>query len=118
MILSTHGLLAPPMVNQAETNTFVTAAGLTDAGLIRAVDFLVSSLKGYGPFNTLNKDFWTGHHAIYPFVTDKVTNNTDRLDQMKWNLKNPVDTDAGFRLSYTNAPTASTSGIKGNGSSS
>jgi hypothetical protein len=37
------------------------------------------------------------------------------LDQMKYNLKNPADTDAAFRLTYSGSWNAGYSGNKGNG---
>jgi len=37
------------------------------------------------------------------------------LDQMKFNLKNPADTDAAFRLTYSGSWNAGYSGNKGNG---
>lgn len=38
------------------------------------------------------------------------------LDQMKFNLKNPVDTDAGFRLTYSGSWNPGYYGVQGNGS--
>jgi hypothetical protein len=44
-----------------------------------------------------------------------VSGSDSMLDQMKFNLKNPVDTDAGFRLTYSGSWNPGYSGVKGNG---
>ena len=46
--------------------------------------------------------------AIYPFVGGTASSH-------KWNLKNPLDTDAAFRLVFSGGLTHSSTGIKGNG---
>jgi hypothetical protein len=46
-------------------------------------------------------------HAIYPFVGGTSTTH-------KYNLKNPADTDAAFRLTFFGGLTHSTNGITGN----
>ena len=57
---------------------------------------MVIDLKGYG--------IWSKLIAIYPFVGG--TSFTH-----KFNLKNPLDTDAAFRLSYVGSPTHSSNGM-------
>jgi hypothetical protein len=46
--------------------------------------------------------------AIYPFVGGTT-------DSHKYNLMNPVNSDAAFRLTYFNGPTHDTLGMKGDG---
>jgi hypothetical protein len=52
--------------------------------------------------------------AVYPFVTDK-TLQADMAAQMKFNLVNPQDTDAAFRLAFSGGWTYSTNGAQPNG---
>jgi hypothetical protein len=52
--------------------------------------------------------------AVYPFVTDK-TLQADMAAQMKFNLVNPQDTDAAFRLAFSGGWTYSTNGAFTNG---
>jgi hypothetical protein len=52
---------------------------------------------------------WTDMDCLYPFVGGTATAH-------KWNLKNPVDTDAGFRITFAGDWTHTSNGIEGNGS--
>jgi hypothetical protein len=79
---------------------FLTAAGITDPTISSAIDTLVVDLKDYG--------IWTKMKAIYPFVGGTASTH-------KWNLKNPLDTDAAFRLVFFGGVTHSSGGIQGNG---
>ncbi len=53
---------------------------------------------------------WTGMDLIYPFVGGTATST-------KWNLKDPQDTDAAFRITWQNPGngTFSADGVKGDG---
>jgi len=51
---------------------------------------------------------WTKMKAVYPFVGGTATAH-------KFNLKNPADTNAAFRLSFVGGVTHSANGIQGNG---
>lgn len=75
---------------------FLTAAGISDASISSAIDDLVVSLKAAG--------LWTKMHAIYPFVGGTASTH-------KWNLKDPQNTDAAFRLTYVGGPTHSSGGM-------
>ena len=80
---------------------FLAAAGITDPTITSAINTLVVSLKGNG--------LWTKMAAIYPFVGGTATTH-------KYNLKNPADTDAAYRISFSGGWTHSTSaGITPNG---
>ena len=84
----------------ADAQAFITAAGITDATQQSAINTLVTDLKGYG--------IWTKMKAIYPFVGG--TSSTH-----KWNLKDPRDLDAAFRLVFNGGGTHSSTVYKPNG---
>lgn len=54
---------------------------------------------------------WGSMYFLYPFVGGTASS-------CKWNLKNPVDTDAGYRITWQNPSNAtfSAEGVKGDGS--
>ena len=79
---------------------FLTAAGITDATVTSAINTLTLSLKA--------NNLWTKSFAIYPLVGG--TSSTH-----KWNLKDPQDTDAAFRLVFNGGWTHTSNGIIGNG---
>jgi hypothetical protein len=79
---------------------FLTAAGITDPTQQSAVNTLVVSLKSDG--------LWSKMKAIYPFVGGTAASH-------KWNLKNPLDTDAAFRLVFNGGWTHSANGATPNG---
>ena len=84
----------------ADAQLFITNAGITDATQQTAVNNLVVALKGYG--------IWTKMKALYPFVGGTAA-------QHKFNLKNPLDTDAAFRLVFSGGWTHSSTGALPNG---
>jgi hypothetical protein len=79
---------------------FLTAAGITDPTITASINNLVISLKGFG--------IWTKLNAIYPFVGGTASTH-------KFNLKNPVDTNAAFRLNFVGGWTHSSNGALPNG---
>jgi hypothetical protein len=83
-----------------DAQAFFTASGLTGATNLTAINTLVVALKGYG--------IWSKMKAIYPIV-----GGTAALH--KWNLKNPLDTNAAFRLVFFGGYTHSSTGMAGNG---
>jgi len=86
-----------------DAQAFITAAGITDNTQKTAINTLVLDMKGYG--------IWTKMKAIYPFVGGTATTH-------KWNLKDPQDTNAAFRLVFFGGMTHSTNGVQGNGTNS
>jgi hypothetical protein len=82
----------------ANAQAFITAAGLTNLTQINAVNNLVIGLK--------SASLWTKMNAIYPFVGGTATTH-------KFNLKNPLDTNAAFRLFFSGGWTHSANGAKG-----
>jgi hypothetical protein len=79
---------------------FLEAAGITSALQQRAVVQLVRDLK--------KAQLWTKMKAVYPFVGGTATTH-------KWNLKDPQDTDAAFRLIFSGGWTHSSNGALPNG---
>ena len=84
----------------ADAQAFITAAGITDATQQSAINTLVTDLKGYG--------VWTKMKAIYPFVGGTASAH-------KFNLKDPRDLDAAFRLVFSGGGTHSSTGYLPNG---
>jgi hypothetical protein len=89
-----------------DAQAFITAAAITDPTQQAAINTLVVDLKGYS--------IWTKMKAIYPFVTDK-TVEADIKSQMKFNLKDPRDLDAAFRLFWNGGGSWSANGYTPNG---
>lgn len=79
---------------------FLTAAGITNPTQQGAINTLVLSLKADG--------IWSKMSAIYPFVGGTAFSH-------KFNLKNPLDTNAAFRLSFLGGWTHSNTGALPNG---
>jgi hypothetical protein len=89
-----------PIVSDSDAQAFLNAAVITDTTQANAVNTLVTSLKGYG--------LWTKMNAIYPFVGGTASTH-------KFNLKNPLDTNAAFRLTFSGGWTHSATGALPNG---
>jgi hypothetical protein len=82
---------------------FLAAAGITDATITSAICTLVIAMKANGT--------WAKMQAIYPMVGGTATTH-------KFNLKNPADTDAAFRLLFSGGWTHSANGALPNGTNS
>jgi len=85
-----------------DAEAFLLAASITDATITSAIDNLVLSLKA--------DSLWAKMIALYPFVGGTASTH-------KFNLKDPRDLDAAFRLTFFGSPTHSADGMQGNGSS-
>ena len=83
-----------------DAQLFITNAAITDSTQQSAINNLVINLKNYG--------IWTKMKALYPFVGGTAA-------QHKFNLKNPLDTDAAFRLVFNGGWTHSATGALPNG---
>jgi hypothetical protein len=79
---------------------FISATGITNTTEINAVNSLVNGLQTDG--------IWTKMKAIYPFVGGTATTH-------KYNLVNPIDSDAAFRLVFNGGWTHSSNGALPNG---
>ena len=84
----------------AEALAFITAAGITDATQRQAICTLVRDLQSYG--------IWNKMKAIYPMVGGTSTT-------CKYNLKDPRDLDAAYRLVFSGGWTFSNTGALPNG---
>ena len=85
----------------SDAQKFILAAGITDATQKSAINTLVDDLKTYG--------IWAKMKAIYPIIGGTATTH-------KYNLKDPRDLDAAFRLSFNGGWTHSSTGALPNGS--
>lgn len=83
-----------------DANNFLIATGITDATIKDAINTLVVDLKGFG--------LWSKMKAIYPFVGGTATTH-------KFNLKDPRDTAAAFRMDFVGGWTHSANGALPNG---
>ena len=84
----------------SDASAFITAAGLTDATQKDAINTLVKDMKASG--------LWSKMKAVYPMVGGTATS-------MKFNLKDPRDLDAAFRLTWSGGWTYSATGATPNG---
>ena len=101
MILANHGIISSSGgVLDADAIAFITAASITDNTQKTAINTLVTDLKAY--------NIWTKIKAIYPFVGGTATSH-------KWNLKDPRDLDAAYRLVFNGGWTHTSTGAKPNG---
>jgi hypothetical protein len=103
MILATHGILNSSKSQSdydSDAAAFFTSTGITNTTQKDAVNTLVLELKA--------ESLWTKFIAIYPLVGGSATTH-------KYNLKNPADTDAAFRLVFSGGVTHDANGITGNG---
>ena len=97
---ATSNTITPIAAVDPDAQAFITAASITNPTQQNAIIQLVTDLKGYS--------IWSKFIAIYPFVGGTSTSH-------KYNLKNPLDTDAAFRLSFLGGWTHSTTGALPNG---
>ena len=83
-----------------DAKAFLDATAITDATITRAINTLVIDLKGYG--------IWSKCLAIYPMVGGTATTHM-------YNLKDPQNTNAAFRLLFSGGWTHSATGALPNG---
>lgn len=83
-----------------DAQAFITAAAITDPTQQTAIDTLVKGMKADG--------IWTKMKAIYPFVGGTASSH-------KFNLKDPRDLDAAYRLVFNGGWTHSSTGATPNG---
>jgi len=83
-----------------DAQAFITVAGITDPTQQSAINTLVVGFKDDG--------LWTKMKAIYPIVGGTATTH-------KYNLKDPRDLDAAFRLQFNGGITHSSTGVLPNG---
>jgi len=84
----------------ADAQAFITAAGITNLTQASAINTLVNDLKTYG--------LWTKMKALYPMVGGTASSH-------KFNLKDPRDLDAAYRLVFNGGWTHTSNGALPNG---
>lgn len=95
--------MVPGFINyDADALKFINTVGITDFTQRNAVNFLTISFKNAG--------LWTKMTAMYPAIGGTA-------DTHKFNLKNPANTDAAFRLTFSSGWTHSSTGMLAGGSS-
>lgn len=102
MILSINGIIAGKGAVSMDTDAlaFIAAASITDSTQKSAINQLVLDLK--------SANIWTKMKAIYPFVGGTASSH-------KFNLKDPRDLDAAYRLVFNGGWTHSSTGALPNG---
>jgi len=83
----------------ADAQAFITASGISGTEAT-AINTLVVNLK--------SANIWTKMKAAYPMVGGTATS-------CKWNLVNPVDSNAAYRLVFSGGGTFSANGYQPNG---
>lgn len=94
---------ASAIVFDPDATAFITATGITDTTQKSAINTLVLDFKSYG--------IWSKMKAIYPMVGGTATTH-------KFNLKDPRDLDAAYRLTFFGGGTHSSTGYLPNGTTS
>lgn len=79
-------VLIPYVVSDSDAQAFLTAISNTDTNIAQAIDQLVISAKANG--------WWSLCSAIYPMVGGVESSH-------KYNLKDPRDLNAAFRLTFS-----------------
>jgi len=82
-----------------DAQAFITAAGITNSTQQNAVNQLVLDFKSYNLWDLMN--------AIYPFVGGTATTH-------KYNLKDPRDLNAAYRIGFSGGWTHNSNGALGN----
>lgn len=102
MNLYTHGIIRPDSnpAYDADALAYFTAAGITDTGQKNGANQFILDLKGYG--------LWSKGKIIDLILGGSSTSH-------KYNAKNPLDTDAAFRLTFYGGITHDANGMTGNG---
>jgi len=80
----------------ADVIAFIKATGITGGTEFSAINYLVLDLK--------NKGLWTKINTLYPFVGGTATTH-------KYNLKDPRDLDAAFRITFAGGITHNSDGV-------
>jgi hypothetical protein len=106
MLFKPFGFYKPAVVagpsTDPDADAFISAAGITDSTQQAAIQTLVTSLKA--------DSLWTELIVIYPFVGGSASSH-------KYNLKDPQDTDAAYRLDIPGGYTNNSNGMTADDSS-
>lgn len=93
-------MLTVTVAQMTQVTDFLTNTGIVDATISGAVRTLAMRLDDYG--------IWTKVRAFYPFVGGTATTH-------KYNLKDPRDLDAAYRMVFAGGWTHNSNGVTGNG---
>lgn len=85
--------------------SFATVTDIRDTDIRVQPQVLLNNMNGWGLVDK--------QRALYPFVSDGYIE--ERATQHKYNLINPADTNAAFRLAFSGGWTHSATGAKPNG---
>lgn len=97
----THGIIAGQISQcDADAQRYIDSSGITNATEKTAICNCVKQLKDSSVWNKLD--------AVYPYL-----GNTSA--SCKWNLKNPVNSNTAFRLTFSGGWTFSSTGALPNG---
>jgi len=88
------------LVSDTDAQAFLESSNIIDITIANAVNQLVIDLK--------SANLWSKFKAIYPFVSGIAYGH-------KFNLKDPRDLDAAFRLVFNGTWTHDSSGVQANG---
>lgn len=99
MFTAPFSFLVPPAAGgfDPDAQAFITAAGITNTTEKTALNDLVLGMKSAG--------IWSLVDAAYPFVGGTQSS-------CKYNLVNPVDSDAAYRLNFQGSWTISSGGVR------
>ena len=101
---SNSNTITPPLPSfDPDALAFIYAAEISVTLQKNAINRFVLDLKGY--------NLWTKFYALYPFVGGSAFSH-------KFNLKNPLNTNAAFRLTFNGGYVHDSNGITGNGTNS
>lgn len=100
---SIHGIIASSISQgpsyDADAKKFIDSSGITDTIQKRAINTLVVQLK--------DSSLWSTMICIYPLVGGTASTT-------KWNLKDPRDLDAAYRITWAGGWTFDTTGATAN----
>lgn len=83
-----------------EADLYLSASGLSNQNAINSSKLLI--------YHLINKGIWNSIYALYPFKGNST-------NQQKWNAKNPIDSNSGFRINFNGSGTYSDNGFQTNG---
>lgn len=99
-VTTVGAMLTVTVAQMTQVTDFLTNTGIVDATITSAVRTLAMRLDDFG--------IWSKMRALYPFVGGTATTH-------KYNLKDPRDLDAAYRMIFAGGWTHNSNGITGNG---
>ena len=99
-VTTVGGSVTITVAQMTQVADFLTNTGIVDATISGAVRSLALRLDDYG--------IWSKVRALYPFVGGTATTH-------KYNLKDPRDLDAAYRMVFAGGWTHDANGVTGNG---